>query len=68
MCSSSCPCPADLNETLWSADLHDDIATDSMGVKQLTECPSDGMTTDTRDKYLPMLTFLETEYGCAGLC
>ena len=44
------------------------MVTDSFGSKELTECPSDGMTYDQKDKYYDLLNRLEDEYSCAGMC
>lgn len=66
LCSTSCPCAAD--ETDWPLETQVEMVTDSLGSKELSECPNDGMTYDQKDKYYDLINRLEDKYNCAGIC
>lgn len=44
------------------------MVTDDMGATTLLECSSNDLTTYELNHIVPLLTALETYYGCAGMC
>jgi hypothetical protein len=44
------------------------MATDKMGSSSLMDCPMDFLNTYQRERILPVMKALESEFQCAGIC
>ena len=66
LCTPACKCNAD--PLKWSNDTRGGMTTDRLGVSSITECPMDFLNTYQREKIVPVMTALETQFQCAGIC
>ncbi len=66
LCSPACRCNAD--PLKWPVEKRVGMVTDRLGTSSMLECPMDFLNSYQREKIVPVMTALETQFKCAGIC
>jgi hypothetical protein len=68
MCTKQCPCDIKDKAKFPDWKSYPNKKVSSKGYINYLDCPAETLSKGHQDKYVPLMTALETQFKCAGIC